>query len=177
MATDVSRMSAAELDKLNAKIEKRRQELAKQEALKQMQAVAKHHGVDFAEIARLHSAKLPKAPTKTARKATAKTAVKAAPKAKSKTSAKAASKVMAKTEAQKANPKAVVKTTAKLKARTATTKSQKNEPKSAVSGTVISKAKYKNPDNSEQVWSGMGRKPGWFIAHLQAGKSPESMTA
>lgn len=30
--------------------------------------------------------------------------------------------------------------------------------------------KYKNPDNPEQTWSGRGRKPGWFVAAITAGK-------
>ncbi|MFK7871527.1 MAG: H-NS family nucleoid-associated regulatory protein [Roseobacter sp.] len=33
------------------------------------------------------------------------------------------------------------------------------------------KAKYKNPDDPMQTWSGMGRKPAWIIAGLDAGKS------
>ena len=36
-------------------------------------------------------------------------------------------------------------------------------------------AKYRHPDNSDLTWSGRGRKPLWFVAALEAGKSPEDM--
>ena len=36
-------------------------------------------------------------------------------------------------------------------------------------------AKYRHPDNSDLTWSGRGRKPLWFVAALDAGKSPEDM--
>ena len=36
-------------------------------------------------------------------------------------------------------------------------------------------AKSRHPDNSELTWSGRGRKPLWFVAALDAGKSPEDM--
>ena len=36
-------------------------------------------------------------------------------------------------------------------------------------------AKYRHPDNSDLTWSGRGRKPLWFVAALEAGKSPENM--
>ena len=35
--------------------------------------------------------------------------------------------------------------------------------------------KYRNPENPEQTWSGRGRKPLWFVAALEAGKSPDDM--
>jgi DNA-binding protein H-NS len=35
-----------------------------------------------------------------------------------------------------------------------------------------STAKYANPDNKSQTWSGRGRKPGWFINALANGTSP-----
>jgi DNA-binding protein H-NS len=38
-----------------------------------------------------------------------------------------------------------------------------------------SAARYANPANPADTWSGRGRKPRWFIAALAAGKSPESM--
>lgn len=34
-------------------------------------------------------------------------------------------------------------------------------------------AKYANPADSSDTWSGRGRKPRWFDAALKAGKSPE----
>jgi DNA-binding protein H-NS len=35
--------------------------------------------------------------------------------------------------------------------------------------------KYRHPDNSDLTWSGRGRKPLWFVAALDAGKSPEDL--
>lgn len=36
-------------------------------------------------------------------------------------------------------------------------------------------AKYANPENSAETWSGRGRKPRWFIAALAAGKTPDQL--
>lgn len=36
-------------------------------------------------------------------------------------------------------------------------------------------AKYRHPKNAEVTWSGLGRKPAWFSAAIEAGKAPESM--
>ena len=36
-------------------------------------------------------------------------------------------------------------------------------------------AKYANPANSSDTWSGRGRKPRWFDAALKSGKNPEDM--
>ena len=36
-------------------------------------------------------------------------------------------------------------------------------------------AKYRHPENTTLTWSGRGRKPLWFVAALEAGKSPEDM--
>ncbi len=38
-------------------------------------------------------------------------------------------------------------------------------------------AKYANPANQSDTWSGRGRKPRWFEAALAAGKSPEDLLA
>ncbi|SPF77839.1 H-NS histone family protein [Pseudoprimorskyibacter insulae] len=35
--------------------------------------------------------------------------------------------------------------------------------------------KYRNPANLEQTWTGRGRKPGWVIEALAAGKSMDEM--
>lgn len=35
--------------------------------------------------------------------------------------------------------------------------------------------KYANPKNSDQTWSGRGRKPSWFIEAVASGKSPEDL--
>lgn len=36
-------------------------------------------------------------------------------------------------------------------------------------------AKYANPNDPSQTWSGMGRKPGWFNEALEAGTDPGEM--
>ncbi|MDO9527292.1 MAG: H-NS histone family protein [Gemmobacter sp.] len=36
-------------------------------------------------------------------------------------------------------------------------------------------AKYANPANPAETWTGRGRKPRWFEAALAQGKSPEDM--
>ena len=36
-------------------------------------------------------------------------------------------------------------------------------------------AKYANPVNTSETWSGRGRKPRWFVAALASGKKPEQM--
>lgn len=36
-------------------------------------------------------------------------------------------------------------------------------------------AKYKNPANAKETWSGRGRQPGWYKDAVAAGKDPKSM--
>ena len=36
-------------------------------------------------------------------------------------------------------------------------------------------AKYANPADSSDTWSGRGRKPRWFVAALAAGQTPEDL--
>jgi DNA-binding protein H-NS len=36
-------------------------------------------------------------------------------------------------------------------------------------------AKFANPANASETWSGRGRKPLWFVAALKSGKSPDDM--
>jgi DNA-binding protein H-NS len=36
-------------------------------------------------------------------------------------------------------------------------------------------AKFRHPEYAEVTWSGRGRRPSWFQAALDAGKSPETM--
>ena len=36
-------------------------------------------------------------------------------------------------------------------------------------------AKYRNPDDANQSWTGKGRQPQWFKDALAAGTSPEAM--
>lgn len=35
--------------------------------------------------------------------------------------------------------------------------------------------KYRNPNNPQQTWSGRGRKPGWFLAHVDGGGRLEEL--
>ncbi len=37
-------------------------------------------------------------------------------------------------------------------------------------------AKYANPADKSDTWSGRGRKPRWFVAALKAGKTPEDLS-
>lgn len=37
-------------------------------------------------------------------------------------------------------------------------------------------AKYANPADTSETWSGRGRQPAWFKAALKSGKSAESLT-
>ena len=34
---------------------------------------------------------------------------------------------------------------------------------------------YRHPENLTLTWSGRGRKPGWFAAHVDAGKNPDDL--
>jgi DNA-binding protein H-NS len=36
-------------------------------------------------------------------------------------------------------------------------------------------AKYRHPENPSLTWSGRGRKPLWFVAALEAGKSADDL--
>lgn len=36
-------------------------------------------------------------------------------------------------------------------------------------------AKYRNPENPSDTWSGRGRQPAWYKSAIEAGKKPESM--
>lgn len=39
----------------------------------------------------------------------------------------------------------------------------------------IGAAKFVNPANGDDTWTGKGRKPRWFIEALAAGKSPDDL--
>jgi DNA-binding protein H-NS len=47
-----------------------------------------------------------------------------------------------------------------------------NEPKAPRRSAT---AKYRHPKNAVLVWSGRGRRPKWFIDHLNAGKDPSEL--
>ncbi|WP_333815590.1 H-NS histone family protein [Tabrizicola sp.] len=36
-------------------------------------------------------------------------------------------------------------------------------------------AKYRHPENAALTWSGRGRKPQWFSAHVNSGKDPNDL--
>jgi DNA-binding protein H-NS len=42
-------------------------------------------------------------------------------------------------------------------------------PKRAVAKTRSAAAKYANPEDPSQTWTGRGRKPNWLVAKLQDG--------
>lgn len=50
-----------------------------------------------------------------------------------------------------------------------------------LTGTAVTRkrapaaAKYANPNDASDTWSGRGRKPRWFAAALAAGKQPDDM--
>jgi DNA-binding protein H-NS len=35
--------------------------------------------------------------------------------------------------------------------------------------------KYANPANPAETWTGRGRKPGWYVAAIASGKSPDDL--
>lgn len=37
------------------------------------------------------------------------------------------------------------------------------------------RARYVNPDNPQQDWNGLGRKPGWLVALLEKGRALEDL--
>jgi DNA-binding protein H-NS len=45
----------------------------------------------------------------------------------------------------------------------------------ATKGKSLSAAKYANPANPADTWTGRGRKPNWFIDAIASGMSPEAM--
>ena len=36
-------------------------------------------------------------------------------------------------------------------------------------------AKYRHPENAALTWSGRGRKPQWFMDHINAGRDPSAL--
>lgn len=40
---------------------------------------------------------------------------------------------------------------------------------------VKGEARYANPDNPEQTWTGRGRRPGWFQEAIEGGRSPDDL--
>ena len=50
---------------------------------------------------------------------------------------------------------------------TAPRKTRRSGPKS--------KAKFANPENPSETWTGKGRQPNWYRAEIEKGTAPESM--
>lgn len=51
---------------------------------------------------------------------------------------------------------------------------QKRKP--AAKRKAAAKAKFRNPENHSQTWSGRGRRPEWFKAAVAAGKSEDDFS-
>jgi len=51
----------------------------------------------------------------------------------------------------------------------------KKQAKSKAAAKAPSPAKYKNPDDPDQTWSGKGRQPAWFKSAVAAGVSTDTM--
>ncbi len=49
------------------------------------------------------------------------------------------------------------------------------EKQKAKPGRKPGKAKYRNPDDRNQTWTGKGRRPAWYLAAIEAGKSPADL--
>ena len=52
---------------------------------------------------------------------------------------------------------------------------EESEPKKKRKQIGFVKAKYINPENMEQTWSGRGRKPKWATAHIKNGGKLEDL--
>jgi len=51
----------------------------------------------------------------------------------------------------------------------------KKAPKAAKKAKKPAPAKFRNPADADQTWSGKGRQPDWFKKAVAGGKSPASM--
>lgn len=47
--------------------------------------------------------------------------------------------------------------------------------KAEASSKPVAQSKYRNPKNPEQTWAGIGKRPEWLRAAINAGESLESM--
>ncbi len=78
-----------------------------------------------------------------------------------------------KREARKAAEKAAAKFGFSLADLTNT--EQKPKGRKPAAKKVAGVAKYANPADKSQTWTGKGRQPQWFKAAVEGGKKPESM--
>lgn len=53
--------------------------------------------------------------------------------------------------------------------------SGKPRRKKAATTRTKAKAKFRNPDDPSQTWTGRGRQPAWYKARVEAGEDPSSM--
>jgi len=51
----------------------------------------------------------------------------------------------------------------------------KKAKKAAKTAKKPAPAKFRNPEDAKQTWSGKGRQPDWFKKAVAAGKAPETM--
>lgn len=58
---------------------------------------------------------------------------------------------------------------------TATGGKRKRGPKKAGGAPKKGKPRFANPDDKSQTWTGKGRRPAWYVAAIDAGKSPDEM--
>ena len=80
-----------------------------------------------------------------------------------------------KREAKKAAEKAAAKYGFSLAELAAAPAGKKRGPKPGAKSKKAGKAKYKNPSDAKQTWTGKGRQPAWFKAAIESGKSAEDM--
>ena len=51
-------------------------------------------------------------------------------------------------------------------------------PRKRAPGAKTERAiQFRNPENPNETWSGRGRRPGWFNAQIEAGKSQDELRA
>jgi DNA-binding protein H-NS len=62
-----------------------------------------------------------------------------------------------------------------LKLLSNTTSVTRKYKKNKKTNTTPAVAKYQNPGDSEQTWTGKGRRPAWFIAAIESGINSESL--
>ena len=43
--------------------------------------------------------------------------------------------------------------------------------------TSTAPIKYRNPDNPDETWTGIGRRPKWYLAAREAGRTEEELRA
>ena len=58
---------------------------------------------------------------------------------------------------------------------TGTAPKKRGRPAKKAAKKAPAPAKYKNPADAKQTWSGRGRQPAWFKDAIAAGKKPEDM--